>query len=55
MNAKILFLQIEIFFSRLQAGNYDHPLELAKALQVLADMAWDEIDELYQSSFRIDP
>ncbi|BAY22363.1 hypothetical protein NIES2100_21260 [Calothrix sp. NIES-2100] len=55
MNAKLLFLQIEIFFSRLQAGIYDHPYDLAKALQNLADMAWDEIDELYQPSLRIDP
>ncbi|BAY22851.1 hypothetical protein NIES2100_26150 [Calothrix sp. NIES-2100] len=55
MNAKLLFLQIEIFFSRLQAGEYDHPLDLAQGLQTLADLAWDEIDEIYQPSLRIDP
>ncbi len=32
MNPQILFLQIEIFFERLQHGEYDHPLMLAMAL-----------------------
>lgn len=47
MNANLLFLQIEIFFGRLQAGEYDHPLILAMALESLANQAWDEVDEVY--------
>jgi hypothetical protein len=50
-----MFLQIEIFYQRLQAGEYDHPLTLAQALDNLANLAWDEIDEMYQPSLRIDP
>lgn len=50
-----VFLQIEIFYQRLQAGHYDDPLTLAQGLEKLADLAWDEIDELYQPSIRIDP
>lgn len=49
-----VFLQIEIFYQRLQTGEYDHPVDLAKALENLADMAWDDIEELYQPSLRID-
>ncbi|MBD2202747.1 hypothetical protein H6G33_17870 [Calothrix sp. FACHB-1219] len=55
MNAKLLFLQIEIFFGRLQAGEYDHPFDLAMALENLANLAWDEVEEIYQASIRIDP
>ncbi|MEH2050924.1 hypothetical protein [Nostoc sp.] len=47
MNAKLLFLQIEIFFERLQQGVYDHPLHLAMALENLASQAWDEVDRIY--------
>lgn len=47
MNAKLLFLQIEIFFDRLQHGEYDHPLYLAMALENLANQAWDEVDLVY--------
>jgi hypothetical protein len=50
-----VFLQIEIFYQRLQKGEYDDPVTLAQALENLADMAWDEIDELYQPSLRIEP
>jgi hypothetical protein len=50
-----IYLQIEIFYQRLQAGEYDHPLMLAKGLDALANLAWDEIDELYQPSLRIEP
>lgn len=49
MNAKLLFLQIEIFFGRLQDGEYDHPLYLAMALENLANQAWDEVDVIYPS------
>ncbi|WP_193196408.1 hypothetical protein [Nostoc sp. MG11] len=48
-----LYLRIEIFYRKLQAGDFDHPADLAKALEALADQAWDEIDELYQPSLRI--
>ena len=47
MNAKLLQLQIEIFFERLQHGEYDHPVYLAMALENLTDQAWDEVDRLY--------
>ncbi|MEH2164558.1 MAG: hypothetical protein V7K38_26780 [Nostoc sp.] len=47
MNARLLFLQIEIFFGRLQEGEYDHPLYLAMALENLANQAWDEVDQIY--------
>ncbi|MBN3957500.1 hypothetical protein [Nostoc sp. NMS8] len=47
MNAKLLFLQIEIFFERLQQGEYDHPLYLAMALENLANQAWEQVDEIY--------
>ncbi|MBN3943003.1 MAG: hypothetical protein V7L21_26360 [Nostoc sp.] len=47
MNTKLLFLQIEIFFERLQKGKYDHPVYLAMALENLASLAWDGVDRLY--------
>jgi hypothetical protein len=53
MNSE-LFLRIENFYCRLQAGEYDHPYDLAVALELLANGAWDEVDELYQSALRIE-
>ncbi|BAY34184.1 hypothetical protein NIES2107_60890 [Nostoc carneum NIES-2107] len=50
-----VFLQIETFYQRLQAGDFDNPLSLAQELEKLADLAWNEIDELYQPSLRIEP
>jgi hypothetical protein len=50
-----IYLQIEIFYQRLQNGIYDHPVDLAKGLEALANLAWDEVDEIYQPSIRIDP
>ena len=47
MNANLLFLQIEIFFRRLQGGEYDDPLILALALESLANQAWLEVDKTY--------
>ncbi|MEH2113543.1 hypothetical protein [Nostoc sp.] len=47
MNPNLLFLQIEIFFDRLQQGEYDHPLYLAMALEYLANQAWEQVDEIY--------
>jgi hypothetical protein len=54
MNSQILFLQIEVFFQRLRNGDYDHPVELAIGLEALANLAWDEVDELYQPSLKIE-
>ncbi|MBH8564988.1 hypothetical protein I8748_22855 [Nostoc sp. CENA67] len=48
MNPNLLFLQIEIFFERLQRGDYDHPLLLAMALENLANQAWNEVDTVYR-------
>lgn len=50
-----LFLEIEDFFEKLQAGEFDEPLALAGILQKLSDTAWVQVDELYQPSTRIDP
>ncbi|MEH2123075.1 hypothetical protein [Nostoc sp.] len=47
MNPNLLFLQIEIFFERLQGGEYDHPVYLAMALEFLANQAWEEVDRVY--------
>lgn len=44
------FLRIEIFYIKLQSGDYDHPHDLARALEALANYAWDDIDEIYQPS-----
>lgn len=55
MKNQQLFLKIEEFYNRLQKGEFDYPSTLAIALQHLADKAWDEVDELYQPSVRIDP
>lgn len=45
-----LFQQIEEFYVRLQLGHFDHPYDLAKALEKLSDQAWDDVDELYPQS-----
>ncbi len=50
----LLFLQIEVFYLKLQAGVYDHPHNLARKLEELANLAWDEVDEIYAPSLRID-
>ncbi|MEH2400517.1 hypothetical protein [Nostoc sp.] len=47
MSALLLFLQIEIFFQRLQDGEYNDALLLAMALENLANQAWDEVDQIY--------
>jgi hypothetical protein len=49
-----LFLKIEDFYEKLQAGEFDEPLALAKILHQLSEGAWLEVDELYQPSIRID-
>lgn len=45
-----LFLRIEMFYIRLQTGEFDHPYHLAKALEALTNKAWDDVDELYPNS-----
>ena len=41
-----LFVRIEFFYSQFQAGEYDHPFDLAVALEGLNNLAWDEVEEL---------
>ena len=48
-----LFLDIEDFYEKLQAGEFDEPLALAEILQKLADAGWDEVEQLYQPAIRI--
>lgn len=50
MKHREAFLRIEIFYISLQAGKFDHPYDLAVALEGLANQAWDEVDELYPNS-----
>lgn len=50
-----LFLEIEDFYEKLQAGEFDHPIALAIVLKKLSDAAWTQVDELFQPSIRIDP
>jgi hypothetical protein len=45
-----LFQQIEEFYVQLQLGKFDHPYDLAKALETLSNQAWDDVDELYPQS-----
>lgn len=48
-----LFLKIEDFYEKLQAGEFDEPLALAATLQKLSDAAWVQVEELYQPAIRI--
>ncbi|WGV23364.1 hypothetical protein [Halotia branconii] len=41
-----LFVRIEFFYCQLQEGVYDHPFDLAVALEALANRAWDDVDYL---------
>jgi hypothetical protein len=47
--------QIEDFYIRLLHGELDYLPDLAKELQLLADKAYDEVEELYPGSVKIDP
>ncbi|MBW4480489.1 MAG: hypothetical protein KME54_27545 [Tolypothrix brevis GSE-NOS-MK-07-07A] len=49
-----LFLKIEDFYEKLQAGEFDEPLALANILHKLSEMAWNEVEELYQPAIRIE-
>ena len=55
MNPNLLKLQIEIFFERLQQGEYDHPLYLAMALECLTNQAWDEVERVYPNLYKSEP
>ncbi|BAY15712.1 hypothetical protein NIES21_15310 [Anabaenopsis circularis NIES-21] len=50
MNNPMTLLKIQIFYVKLQAGQINHPYDLAVELEKLADLAWDEVDELYPNS-----
>ena len=50
-----LFLKISAFYLTLKEGRFETPFQLAKDLDELANLAWEEVRELYQSSIRIDP
>lgn len=50
-----LKIEIENFFIKVCEGELDYLPDLAAGLQMLADRAWDEVEELYPSSIRIDP
>jgi hypothetical protein len=50
-----LLFKIQDFYQKLEQGIYQNPFELAQAIETLANAAWDEVDDLYQSAIRIDP
>ena len=54
---KYLYFKVKDFYERLKKNNYKNPVDRAKALEDLANLAWDEVDDIYeyQSSIRIDP
>lgn len=45
--------KIEVFYSQFKSGEYDHPVDLARALQALSDDGWEKLKEVYQSSLII--
>ena len=50
-----LIFKVEDFCQRLKNKDFKHPVDRAKALEALADLAWDDVEDLYQSTVRIDP
>lgn len=48
-----MFRKIEFFHEKVLAGDYDHPLNLARGIDGLSNSAWDAVNELYQSALRI--
>lgn len=48
-----LFLEIEDFYEKLQQGEFDEPLALAKVLEKLSDAAWVQVEESSQPATRI--
>ena len=47
--------EIENFYLKVLEGKLDYLPNLAAELQLLADRVWDEVEELYPYSVRIDP
>lgn len=50
-----LIFKVEDFCQQLKNKKFKHPIDRAKALESLADLAWDDVEDLYQSAVRIDP
>ncbi len=50
-----LIFKVEDFCQKLKKNDFKHPVDRAKALEALADLAWDDVEDLYQSAVRIDP
>ncbi len=50
-------LDVEIFFFwyYYRNGQLNHPVDLARKLERLADLAWNEVDQLYPPSIKIEP
>ncbi|MBE9210228.1 hypothetical protein IQ244_27770 [Nostoc sp. LEGE 06077] len=40
-----LFLKIEELYVRATLADYKHPYDLAKAIEEIANIAWDAVDE----------
>lgn len=57
--SQYLEFKLADFINSLAGTHYkENPVELAKTLENLANLAWDDVDELYecyQPSIRIDP
>ncbi|MBD2435831.1 hypothetical protein [Nostoc sp. FACHB-110] len=45
-----IFLKIEELYVRATLQDYKHPYDLAKAVEEIADLAWDEVEKLYPQS-----
>ena len=50
-----LIFKLEDFCQKLKNKDFKHLIDRAKALEALADLAWDDVEDLYQSAVRIDP
>ncbi|MBU7587252.1 MAG: hypothetical protein KAF91_31135 [Nostoc sp. TH1S01] len=44
-----LYRKIEMLYVKAVLDDW-HPYDLAKELESMADLAWDEVDELYPQS-----
>ena len=49
-----LIFKVEDFCQKLKDRELKHPIDRAKALEALADLAWDDVEDIYQSAVRID-
>ena len=52
-----LHFKVKDFYQMLKNNKYKNAIDRAKALEDLANLAWDEVDDIYeyQSAIRIDP